>query len=49
MKEMVMAINIILGVKVKIKAMVRDATTRGSNVLNARSGGIKLVSDQSPL
>ena len=48
-KEMVMAINRILGVKVKFKAMVRDTTSRGSNVFNVRGGDIELMSAQAPL
>ena len=48
-KEKAMAINAILGVKVKIKAMARDTTARGSNVFNVRHGDIKLAGAQAPL
>ena len=37
-KELVMAISVMPGVKVKIKAMVRDVIDRGLNVFNARVG-----------
>ena len=48
-KGMVMEINVILGVKAKIEAMVRDMTARGFNIFNVRIGDIKLESDQAPL
>ena len=41
---MVMAINIMPGVKVKIKAMVRDVNSRGSNVFDVWVWDIELVS-----
>ena len=41
---MVMAINIIPGVKVKIKTMTRHVTTRGSNVFDVMVGDIELMS-----
>ena len=44
-KEEVMANNIMLGVKVKIEAMVRDVTTRGSIVFDVGAGDIKLMGD----
>ena len=36
-------------VKVKIEAMVRDATARGSNVFDLWGGDIELMSAQAPL
>ena len=46
---MVMAIYIILGVKVKIEAMMEDAAARGSEVFDVRGGDIELVSAQASL
>ena len=49
MKEIVKAINIMLGAKVKIRSMARDVTVRGSNIFNARGRDIKVTSVQAPL
>ena len=46
---MVMEINVLPGIKAKIKTMVRDAAARGLNVSNARDGDIKIASAQAPL
>ena len=46
---MIMAINLIPGVKAKTEAVVRDVTARGLNVFNARVGDIKLVSARASL
>ena len=46
---MVMAINVMAGVKVKMKAMVRDAIAWGSNVFNVRVWDTELMSAQASL
>ena len=43
-KEMVMEIIVMPGIKVKIKAMARDATARESNVFDVKAGDIQYVS-----
>ena len=48
-KEMIMAINIMAGVKVKIEAMPKDVTARGSDVFAVRVWDIEVRSAWAPL